>query len=643
MANFQPKGLRRRSLLADVLPFELPVIFTNDFLFASTLALKVDLQTAQAIALLRSHDGFTIPYDYEIIKDRGRVTRLSIIHPIVQLKWADFIDHYAETILAYCGKGDISLRHPFAIVSQRASAPLEAEATARDGLPHELLEEHTPDFSRMASYFRLRRFNILSKFFEDRELLELEKKFSHQLSLDISKCFYNIYTHSISWAVKGKPFSKTQLGSSSFEDKFDNLMQIANYKETNGIVVGPEVSRIFAEIILQAVDKEIVSILSSKQISSDSYAIRRYVDDYFIFGNSQQIVEEIERCLATVLGNYKLFLNGDKRELSLRPFVSPISRLKNEITKTLDDVAKSVKLAATTPGFCDHKAVAIEVRRKLKDIRIAVSPAEVGFHNVSGWLMWKVRRIVREATTFLVAGQNDDARDCAGQILSALFDLAFYVAALDFRVRTGFNLAVLVTTLLKALEYETHEQSEWLQNFVFEELMELHKTTSANRDVNSVEVCNLLLTGSHAFGERFVRHQAVKKSIFLLANTRGDYRAYITAKFCMLRDKEFYSDQLKLLNDLTKSFLCENVKNFRTHTETYLIFCDYISAPDISNLEKSTLIDLALAEEAKVGKIGPISEIATIELSKLLAFVDWSGVRLQHTLRRRQLRAGREY
>ena len=38
-------------------------------------------------------------------------------------------------------------------------------------------------------------------------------------------------------------------------------MQRLNYNETNGIVIGPEFSRIFAEIILQRVDKEVEKAL----------------------------------------------------------------------------------------------------------------------------------------------------------------------------------------------------------------------------------------------------------------------------------------------------------------------------------------------------------------------------------------------
>jgi len=643
MSNFQPKGLRNRALLADVLPFEVPIIFTNDLFFASTSRIRGDPQTSQAIALLREADGFTIPYNYNIIKDRGRTTQLSIIHPIVQLGWAEFVDNYAETIIAYCNKTHSSLRHPFALVSQHANAPLEKEATARDGLPHELLEDNAQDFSRMASYFRLRRYNVIAKFFDSNEMIDLERRYSHMLALDISKCFYNIYTHSISWAVKTKSFAKSQLGAYTFEDQFDQLMQAANYKETNGIVVGPEISRIFAEIIFQEIDKSLHERLTSGGLSEDKFAVRRYVDDYFIFGNRLEDVELIERTLAELLGEYKLYLNVEKRQIWHRPFVSPISRLKQQIAEIIDSVGAMVRHAASTAEFCEHRSVVSDIRQKLKDLRLAVSPSEVGFHNVSGWLMWKLRRICRDATSYMSGAQDDVSRDCAAQITAAIMNLAFYVAALDFRVRTGFNLALLVTSVLPALQPRASEQAEWLHNLIFEEIVDLLEIVINNRPIESVELCNLLLTGAHEFGERFVRTRVAKRAIFQLANESGKYRSYITAKFCMLKDPSYYNAWLGDLNDRTEIWLNGKMALLKRDAETYLLFCDMLSSPDLTLARKAALLNAALAPAARLGKIGAVTLSATAEVGRLIGFVDWTGVRLRHTLIRRQLRSSREY
>lgn len=245
MPKFRPRLLRLRALIADVLPFELPLTFTNDFFFASTLPLKAVPGVTKALDALRTPSSYSIPLNYDIVKERGKLLTLSIAHPIAQVRMARLMDDYAESLISYCDKSDFTLRRPVEIVSLFANKPVDFDDTVRDGLPHELLEDGVPDFSRMASYFRLSRFNLLAKFIDSDEFVDLEKQFSRLLTLDISKCFYNIYTHSIAWAVKSKEITKRNLRSYTFESRFDETMQFSNYKETNGIIVGPEVSRVF--------------------------------------------------------------------------------------------------------------------------------------------------------------------------------------------------------------------------------------------------------------------------------------------------------------------------------------------------------------------------------------------------------------
>ena len=61
---------------------------------------------------------------------------------------------------------------------------------------------------------------------------------------------------------------------------FDMLMQRLNYNETNGIIIGPEISRIFAEIIFQDIDSKVIRSLRSKGFKfNKDYVIKRYVDD----------------------------------------------------------------------------------------------------------------------------------------------------------------------------------------------------------------------------------------------------------------------------------------------------------------------------------------------------------------------------
>lgn len=124
----------------------------------------------------------------------------------------------------------------------------------------------------------------------------------------MSKCFDSIYTHSIAWATKTKEHVKSKLQvSSTFGQSFDGLMQRANYNETNGILIGPEISRIFAEIIFQDVDRKVEEELAarSKQVGID-YSLARYVDDIFIFAQDIYVAQLVSEIYVDNLRKYNL-------------------------------------------------------------------------------------------------------------------------------------------------------------------------------------------------------------------------------------------------------------------------------------------------------------------------------------------------
>jgi hypothetical protein len=81
---------------------------------------------------------------------------------------------------------------------------------------------------------------------------------------------------------------------SAFGEVFDTLMQKLNYNETNGIVIGPEISRIFAEILLQQIDFAVYKILDRSKIKHKiHYEVFRYVDDFFLFYNEEEIKNKL--------------------------------------------------------------------------------------------------------------------------------------------------------------------------------------------------------------------------------------------------------------------------------------------------------------------------------------------------------------
>ena len=163
--------------------------------------------------------------------------------------------------------------------------------------------------------------------------MRLETKFPHLRTVDVSKCFFNMYSHSVTWAVKEKGFSKAHASKYTFEGRFDQIMQKANYNETNGIPVGPEFSRVFAEVIFQRIDLNIIDAMKPLVFDQD-YTFRRYVDDFFLFAKNPEVIDKISKCVHSCLEEYKLYPNAQKQSDFFRPFVTNITRAKKGVDDT---------------------------------------------------------------------------------------------------------------------------------------------------------------------------------------------------------------------------------------------------------------------------------------------------------------------
>jgi hypothetical protein len=292
-----------RVLLTELLPYELPIFFSNHKLHdfdssdhsASPTLVKKLLGLTEAMR-------FTIPYNYKIERGDGRQRSISIIHPATQLRFVEFYAKWDAYILNQCSKSDFSLRCPVHVGSvyyeshMKNDEPLLGD-DAGDLAPFMDAEQRT----HASSYFYYARYNQIWKFFDSTEFRRIEQDFRSLLRLDVSKCFQSIYTHSISWAVKSKTFAKKNIKATTFDGSFDELMQSANWSETNGILVGPEVSRIFAEVILQQIDADVKVELVRLEMIPEKVCIRRYVDDYLVFYSSEDAgllaKEVIEACL----------------------------------------------------------------------------------------------------------------------------------------------------------------------------------------------------------------------------------------------------------------------------------------------------------------------------------------------------------
>ncbi|HEY8098902.1 MAG TPA: RNA-directed DNA polymerase [Methylobacter sp.] len=127
---------------------------------------------------------------------------------------------------------------------------------------------------------------------------------------DISRFYPTIYTHSISWAAYGKERVKNniKLYQGSLADRIDVLVRSCNRNQTIGIPIGPETSRIIAEVISSRIDSD----FQSKLPDVKKEHIDRLQDDWFIGVETLEKAENALSAIASVYRGYGLEINGSK-------------------------------------------------------------------------------------------------------------------------------------------------------------------------------------------------------------------------------------------------------------------------------------------------------------------------------------------
>ncbi|WP_181965099.1 RNA-directed DNA polymerase [Anaerococcus nagyae] len=104
------------------------------------------------------------------------------------------------------------------------------------------------------------------------------------LKLDISNCFSSIYTHYIPPILLGYEESESQYKKSLLNkktseiynrySKLDKIIRRLNLNQTNGLLVGPILSKIIAEGLLSRIDLE---------LKDKGLVFSRYMDDYEVY------------------------------------------------------------------------------------------------------------------------------------------------------------------------------------------------------------------------------------------------------------------------------------------------------------------------------------------------------------------------
>ncbi|WP_172829013.1 antiviral reverse transcriptase Drt3b [Paraoerskovia marina] len=411
--------------MSDVLPYELPPSFSNrglyNFLRDADVRLDADSiyakrlddttevilgmvlgrrvsfppgTTAQdLVAIEHENDRAvvpTIPFQYTVRHKINDYRTLTVPHPMAQVDIVYFYARFSDLMLYHTSKSRFSLRRP---------ARIAPYVVVRDSLfhtqrrSHDSVEHDDHEYEWLRSYFTYTRYSNIYKFYDSSEYRSCERRFGYLIKADVAKCFDSIYTHSIAWAAHGHDVVKANLGSHldrTFGGAFDKVMQRLNHMETSGITIGSEASRLFAEVILQAVDLDLCSQLDELGMKfGEDYEVLRYVDDYFIFLADERMRIRVIDALSRSLRKYKLHLNASKEEGEHTPWVSPLTIAKEGVRQLL---RRATKRRNRNPSFSLAPRPYIDAQQLIVGYKAILLDTGVSHFELANYALARVER-----------------------------------------------------------------------------------------------------------------------------------------------------------------------------------------------------------------------------------------------------------
>jgi hypothetical protein len=638
-----------RVLVTETLPYETPIIFSNEGFYnnlkdPSSNAVESMLIRAIIKCDLPKQSSITTPFSYKIRKNAKEFRRLSLLHPLSQWKMSGFYQKYENILLHFCSRSEITIRSPKKIASTfYTKNSWENIHQYKTGA---VSEEAVDRFTKYSpSFFAYRGFDRLYKFFESSDFFKLEKQYTHLWTLDVSKCFDSIYTHCLSWAVKDKNFTKANVDiESTFGQSFDILMRHANHNETNGIVIGPEISRIFAEILFQTVDVHVRKKLSDKHKfeSNRDYAIRRYVDDVFIFGPTEGAAQLVYDCYADTLLQLNLHANSNKTTRLIRPFLTKKSRIINDASAAANAFIEKFTETANNNSQIIPKKIYYNwrlARSFIDTIKSICSHNDASYDDVSSYLISifteRVKKFANVTFDEPDEGTLEKYRDCAYVFLEILY----FLYSVSPSVSASYKLCINIIVLVRFFKQKIPGYSEQINHRVYELTNSLlspkasPKSTAIDTFI-SLEIANIILA-SRELGEHYLLPEIIAKVLF---SNRGE-PSYFDIVCCLfyIRKNAAYKDLRRVVLRAADSKL-SNLNDILRNAEKAHLFLDLLACPYIFRSQKKTWISRFFNA---INATQPSSDDVNTFLdtaSRRYWFVNWEEVDLLNSLEKKELK-----
>lgn len=650
---------KERVVLSDVLPFEIPLTFSNRHFYHFLVSNKIEVESNivqwkrgdkaldEIVRLLFDFKGTVvkqgnvacnnihlnpkdqnaIPLSVKISHKDDDFRELSIIHPKSQLYMIKFYDKYKHLILHYCSNSPFSIRRPDKIASFVFHNDSTHKKYLSDTHEYDAVEELGKEYERLKTYFVYKRYSNIHKFYESYKYHRCEKKYNRLFKFDISKCFDSIYTHSVSWAIFNKSIVKDniRLSLETFGGHFDTLMQNLNYGETNGIVIGPEFSRIFAELLLQQIDRRVEINLreKAKLLNKVDYEVFRYVDDYFVFFNEDSTRERVLKEFRLQLKEFKLSLNDAKTILYDKPIITEITIAKQKVSELLneclkievkkevpinserliDDLSNSNNVQLESASISRLCSIDIDSNRMITKFKTIIKEASVNYKDILNYTLSIVERRLAELLYVYEGLEKDKSAEKEfTKALLEILDFTFFIYSVSPRVNTTIRLCRILrkyTEFINAKSALNIDHAHLVFKKIYDNIFFILQKNKA-LEHTQIETLYLLIALGELGKEYWLDIDVLGQYFGIHRNSQGDYLLSsnlnyfaITVLLFYMRDKKRY----KPLSDLIQIHIVDKFKkcspdNLSKNAELVFLLFDCLTCPYLDLKFKKEILSL---------------------------------------------------
>lgn len=631
MKKYPIKYKKERVVLSDVLPYEIPVIYSNRYFYKFLTEYKVKIDSKkltvswenkkndevpdEVIKLFfgikdisnqvgtfykneKSYALKTIPFIFKIAHKENDYRELSIIHPLNQLHLVEFYDEFKETIKYYSSISEYSIRRPHKTAKYKFKNDYIYKMLKAENVEHDKIEIASLEYENLKTFFTYKQYSNINKFFESYQYQRSEKKYNKMYKLDVSKCFDSIYTHSIVWALHNKEIVKDNIRTSNgtFAGLFDKFMQNINYGVTNGILIGSEFARIFAELLLQQIDKSVLDELLHKNcFHKKNYEIYRYVDDYFIFYDEETIKDTIVDLYKHNLKKYNLHISKTKSMGYIKPIITELTIAKTKITDLINEQL-TIKKHDSDDEDNINWSLYINSKKIITRLKIIIKETGIEYKDIINYTLTMVER--KNNLLINVFQDTDEFESHKKNFIKAsleILDIAFFIYAVSPRVSSTIKISSLLSKLLLFIKNTTNiapDEKEIIYKKIFDEILFILNKNRL-KHYTQIETLYLLIVLNELGKEYRLEETLLLEYFFQSTNNKTlNYFSITTLLFYIKNIVRYSNVKIKIKEEIKKKLESSNKDNLYKNTELLMLLMDSLTCPYLEESFKYELLCL---------------------------------------------------